>query len=301
MRPNTPHAVFTTEHSIVLGGHFYSFTNLQDTVSGIIHCFCVDNMVTNTEHPPTRVLLLRMMQCLYKFFVQGADPQSEIISNNLYTLLDVCLENQAKHLPDLTNILSLVDVLALCNYCILANVLDCNTYSFPNVPYGQKASARHLRLRVQYDYNALSPAQRQYFSYVRGLAVILISWITSHYEITSTVESDLPAEPVDFQVAVAGSFLIKQALAILNYKRRAETQDVSGVPNCRAVDVQRQLELLFSDNPTFSVQGIIDLNDDLSAHDSFAFGNYTWRVRKRDNPLPFEGIPLSFCLRWLSL
>jgi hypothetical protein len=74
MKPNTPHAVFTTKHSIVLGGHFYSFSNMQDTLMGIIHCFAVDNIVTNTEHPTTRILLFRMMQYLYKFYVKGGDP-----------------------------------------------------------------------------------------------------------------------------------------------------------------------------------------------------------------------------------
>jgi hypothetical protein len=77
MKPNTPHAVFTTEHAIALGGHFYSFTNLQDTISAIIHCFAIDKMVTNGEHPETRVLLFRMMQYLYKFYVTRADARSE--------------------------------------------------------------------------------------------------------------------------------------------------------------------------------------------------------------------------------
>jgi len=77
MKPNTPHAVFTTEHSIVLGGHMYSFANLEDTVNGIIHCFVVDNLVTNTEHPSTRILLFRMTQYLYKFYVQGANTLSD--------------------------------------------------------------------------------------------------------------------------------------------------------------------------------------------------------------------------------
>ena len=76
MKPNTPHVFFTTEHSIALGGHFYSFSNLQDTITGIIHCFTVNNIITNKEHPDTRVLLFRMMEYLYKFYVRGADPQS---------------------------------------------------------------------------------------------------------------------------------------------------------------------------------------------------------------------------------
>ena len=77
MRPNTPHAVFTTEHSIAVGGHFFSFANVQESVFGIVHAFCVDSLVTNAEHPKTRILLFRMLQYLYKFYVDGADPISE--------------------------------------------------------------------------------------------------------------------------------------------------------------------------------------------------------------------------------
>lgn len=77
MRPNTPHAVFTPEDCIVLGGHFYTFHGLQDTVYGIIHCFTMDNILTNSEHPDARVLLFRMMQYVYKFYVQGENAESE--------------------------------------------------------------------------------------------------------------------------------------------------------------------------------------------------------------------------------
>ncbi len=73
MRPNTPHAVFTTEHSIVFGGHFYSTSNIQDSFYGIVHCFMANRLITNTEHGKTRGLLLRMMQYFYKCFVLGAD------------------------------------------------------------------------------------------------------------------------------------------------------------------------------------------------------------------------------------
>ena len=77
MKPNIPHAVFTTEHSIAVGGHFFSFTNIQETVFGIVHTFCIDTFITNMEHLTTRVLLFRMMQYLYKFYIGGADPLSE--------------------------------------------------------------------------------------------------------------------------------------------------------------------------------------------------------------------------------
>jgi hypothetical protein len=73
MRPNTPHAVFTPEHSIVSGGHFYSTSNLQDTFFSIVHCFMGDNIITNAEHYNSRMLLVRMMHYFYKCFVLGAE------------------------------------------------------------------------------------------------------------------------------------------------------------------------------------------------------------------------------------
>ena len=90
MKANTPHAVFTTEHCIAVGGHFYSFANIQPTFFGLVHAFIMDSLVTNTEHPKTRVLLLRMLQYLYKFIVQGADPKSKLlwITRDAADLLD---------------------------------------------------------------------------------------------------------------------------------------------------------------------------------------------------------------------
>lgn len=77
MKPNTPHAVFTTQHSIAYGGHFYSTSNLQDTFYGIVHCLMGNNLITNTDHPRTRQLLMRMMQYFYKCFVVGVDEDGE--------------------------------------------------------------------------------------------------------------------------------------------------------------------------------------------------------------------------------
>lgn len=77
MRPNTPHVVFTTNNSIVLGAHFYSMSNMQPTFFGIVHCLMGNNLLTNTDHGRTRPLLLRMMQYLYKCLVTGVPSDGE--------------------------------------------------------------------------------------------------------------------------------------------------------------------------------------------------------------------------------
>ena len=77
MRPNTPHVVFTTDHSVAHGGHFYASSTLQDTFFGIVHCFVANNFITNSEHMTTRRLLLRMLQYYHKCFVGGVDGDGE--------------------------------------------------------------------------------------------------------------------------------------------------------------------------------------------------------------------------------
>jgi hypothetical protein len=77
MRPNTPHAVITPEHSIVYGGHFYSSSNLQDSLYGIVHCLMADTLITNNIHLETRRLLFRMMQYFYNCYVQNVEDDGE--------------------------------------------------------------------------------------------------------------------------------------------------------------------------------------------------------------------------------
>ena len=72
-----------------------------------------------------------------------------------------------------------IDILSLCNFCILSNVLDPRTYSFLDLMYRQNATTTHILQCQKHDYNVLSPADRLYFSYVRGLAINLITWIDS--------------------------------------------------------------------------------------------------------------------------
>jgi hypothetical protein len=71
MRPNTPHAVFTPDHAICHGGHFYCTSTLLQTLFGIVHAFIGGLVLTNTEHLPSRKLLRRMAQFFYDGLVLG--------------------------------------------------------------------------------------------------------------------------------------------------------------------------------------------------------------------------------------
>jgi hypothetical protein len=130
-----------------------------------------------------------------------------------------------------------VDLLTLCNFCILCNVLDPRTYNFPDISYGSTANATHLSQRRQHDYNALTPSQRLHFSYIRGLAINLIHWIHCHY-----VFKDDEGTHNDF-ITLARTCLHQLILAILHYKIRAEAEDIRGIPNCSSSDLSNRLTL----------------------------------------------------------
>jgi hypothetical protein len=71
MRPNQPHAVYTPEHAICHGGHFYAISTIQDTMAAFVHCFVSGNFVMNMEHSSSRLLLRRMAHFYHGAFVLG--------------------------------------------------------------------------------------------------------------------------------------------------------------------------------------------------------------------------------------
>jgi hypothetical protein len=66
MRPNTPHVVFTAEHSVCFGGHFYASPVLRDTYYSIIHTFVMGTLVTNADHTEEAFLLLARLAAFYE-------------------------------------------------------------------------------------------------------------------------------------------------------------------------------------------------------------------------------------------
>ena len=151
-------------------------------------------------------------------------------------------ENYALHLPPLTDMDTFVDILTLCNYCILLNVLNPWTYNFADLQYGYPATATHLLWCQQHDYNALSPDNCHYFLYVRGLTINLIHCINCHY----TFEGNTTKDPL----ITARKYFHYQVRAIIHYKMNAEKDDVQGVPNCTESDLQHQISLLLADGMT---------------------------------------------------
>lgn len=65
MRPNTPHIVFTAEHSICLGGFYYGTSTLRDSCYGMMHSFASGGIATNSQHVKEAFQLLARMVRFY--------------------------------------------------------------------------------------------------------------------------------------------------------------------------------------------------------------------------------------------
>jgi hypothetical protein len=60
MMPNAPHAVYTPEHAVCHGGHFFAKSTMEKTMFGIIHGLMGGLLLTNTDHHPSWLLLRRI-------------------------------------------------------------------------------------------------------------------------------------------------------------------------------------------------------------------------------------------------
>ena len=70
MRPNTLHAVYTPEHAVCRGGHYYGTSTMQDTCSGLVHTLILELVATNAVYPESRVILAEMINFYHTALVK---------------------------------------------------------------------------------------------------------------------------------------------------------------------------------------------------------------------------------------
>lgn len=77
MRPNTPHVVFTADHSVCLGGHFYATSTLRDTCYGMFHTFIAGSLITNAQHSKHAFMLLARLLAFFEHHFLGSTGFSD--------------------------------------------------------------------------------------------------------------------------------------------------------------------------------------------------------------------------------
>jgi hypothetical protein len=91
MRPNTPHVVFTAEHSVCLGGHFYATSTLRDTCYGMMHTFIAGSLVTNAQHTKHAFMLLSRLLAFFEcHFLDSGASRDKYMNDDIDDDLGKC-------------------------------------------------------------------------------------------------------------------------------------------------------------------------------------------------------------------
>lgn len=161
------------------------------------------------------------------------------------------VDTASAHVPNLTNMASVLDLLATCSISILSNVLDFDTYRHPNQPPpGDNALQTNNGLTSDqvcqmelFDYNSKLPDDRVGCVYVRGLALDLLEWFSKNYLL---VEPN--GKPTADTYGVLMDNLSHQAYMVWLAKKKAADQRVKGAPHCTLSALERQLRGLFRED-----------------------------------------------------
>ncbi|CAA7258846.1 unnamed protein product [Cyclocybe aegerita] len=217
MRPNIVHSVITTGHSICHGGHFYATSTIQETACGLIHSFICCDLITNTTHHPSHLLLRRLMQFFYCGLVM------EYPTDDL----------EKAHLPDILTMQGSLDFITVCSLNILGNVLHHQTYSAPNQDEDEPADEEQRKLWHQYDVNDISFDERTHMRQARGLALDAIRWYETKFEVIDSESGN--------GVALPKECIALHASSLLRYKVQAIIEGVKGAPHCEYWMLKRQV------------------------------------------------------------
>lgn len=128
MRPNTPHVVFTPEHSICFGGHLYAVGTLKDTCIAILQTFVASSQLTNAESRSSWQVLHRMVIYYHQILVENREDlgESDIIVN--FTLISLLADVDKSHVPNVKEHDGIVGLTLFCVILELSNVLHSGTY-----------------------------------------------------------------------------------------------------------------------------------------------------------------------------
>lgn len=202
MRPNTLHAVFTTKHSVSMGGRYISTSTLRDTCYGIFQSFVTRKPLTGDGHVREAFMLLARMVAFYSTSLMASEADGSLMYETgkfsfkvkgspprLIPRLGLDKDDPRYHLPDLTSFNGILDITSL--FCILelGNALS-------SWMYGERDNVEHRRL-----------------IYARKRARILRHWIFGHYQLL-----DERGNLVDYKRAFYWPYLIQQAKVLIRYK-----------------------------------------------------------------------------------
>lgn len=131
------------------------------------------------------------------------------------------------HMPDLSHTTGMFNLLSLCVIMIFLNVLDADTYEYPDLAL------------VQYDQNKISPADRTGMMYARGKAIHSLDVLFKQYQIIDLETSSVFDDPF---IQIIFPHLIRLQVILAIYKKQIAQEQPSSTTSCTSSRFKGQLE-----------------------------------------------------------
>ncbi|EDR04388.1 uncharacterized protein LACBIDRAFT_304616 [Laccaria bicolor S238N-H82] len=253
MCPQTPHWVVTVKPSICRGGHFYCFSTLGETVIGLYRTWALGGVITNTNHDPSRLLLIRIMYLWHRHFVLE-EKVTGYLSN---------------HIPNLECFDDILVVFTLAIAMELLNVVDYQTYrvetnlSDHNSELQAEPGLPSLLLLQYVDARAKSPQ--------------LLHFFFSNFEFID--DSDVA---IDGPKEIYYPFFAQHAAALFSMKKKGYNQGIRGARDCTMLKFDHELQLAIAGS-TYFKEAMVQLKQE---PDTFEWSDGKYTIRRLSTPIP---------------
>lgn len=215
LRPNTPYALITLEHTVVTGGLYLSTHTLYETLIGRIHSFVLPSFLTEGKEPSFSTFLRRIVHYMH----------------NAYVLND---SSDRSHLLTFSTLDDARDLFSLVTIAIFLNVLDDRTYELSSDTY-QEDNTVLQQCQEVFDLNAIPVIERYHLCYTRGLSFDLLNWFFENYSFSS---DNLEEDDMDAFTSIFIPFLVHIGRQIIKYKCIADESGRTASSTSQEVNYQ---------------------------------------------------------------
>ncbi|KAE9397109.1 hypothetical protein BT96DRAFT_996074 [Gymnopus androsaceus JB14] len=267
MPPCIPHYVVTLDHSICVGGHFYSSRTMSQTGYGIFPTFVAADFLTNTYH----IEAPRSLQHILKFWKNTLCDDFKGYDELLKEAIDrgMC-SHIIPHLPNLTILDDVVGLLMLLNLIQLGSILDYRRYTADD------------NIDIQDDEQFIPPRDRDNYAEAKAHAIRLHSWLFKKVQLCLEGNVDDGLEPSTRLETLSNRWLYEQCRCLIIHKLEAEQLDYKGAHSMVTAEaIKAALEEDFASDGNFmehwpapvdgSVEDWVDTWKDTGKSYSYAF------------------------------
>lgn len=257
---------------------------MRDTLAGLVHMLVQEHFITNTSHPPLRMMIRKVVA-----YVHG-----NVFPPKYGRAIDTQCFDPAQ--LDENSMTYLFGVISLG---FLANILDPRTYRFWKDESGP--TPREEALNIEYDVNAMPATERRGCIWTRGVAVELADWFCDNYDLISCKPGYVPTK--------GSANLVYHSIAHEAFGVYVASKRVEGVPERQGLhaygatsdNIRDQLECL--DNHSIVEQKIKRYLEDfdegkMPTEFNILFDWSDWTCRRKQHSSNFRQMTQQEIIGW---